>query len=127
MAKSNDGGLIVCGEYDSNASVFKIDSLGIVQWAYQIGSSQIGKFSSILRTNDSCYVLIGNITTSSSNKLDFYIVKIDPNGNVIWAKTIYRTADQMAISLQETFDGGFIVTGSETLSKNIINKAQYNW
>ncbi len=116
MAKSNDGGLIVCGEYDSNASVFKIDSLGIVQWAYQIGSSQIGKFSSIIRTNDSCYVLIGNITTSSSNKLDFYIVKIDPNGNVIWAKTIYRTADQMAISLQETFDGGFIVTGSETLS-----------
>ncbi|MBK6987592.1 MAG: hypothetical protein IPH33_04760 [Bacteroidetes bacterium] len=86
MAKSNDGGLIVCGEYDSNASVFKIDSLGIVQWAYQIGSSQIGKFSSIIRTNDSCYVLIGNITTSSSNKLDFYIVKIDPNGNVIWAK-----------------------------------------
>ncbi len=111
MTKSFDGGLIVCGLYNYESAVMKIDSLGAMQWANKIGYGSNESFNSVIRTTDSCYVMAGKILNSGSGTLDIYIAKIDQAGNLLWSKTIYQTDHQEALSIQQTFDGGFIITG----------------
>lgn len=111
MARSFDGGLIVCGLYNYESAVMKIDSLGAMQWANKIGFGSNESFNSVIRTTDSCYVMAGKILNSGSGTLDIYIAKIDQAGNLLWSKTIYQTDHQEALSIQQTFDGGFIITG----------------
>ena len=42
--------------------------------------------------------------------LDYWIVKLDANGNIVWQKSLGGSADD-AYSIQQTTDGGFIVAG----------------
>ena len=70
MARSFDGGLIVCGLYNYESAVMKIDSLGAMQWANKIGFVSNESFNSVIRTTDSCYVMAGKILNSGSGTLD---------------------------------------------------------
>ena len=61
----------------------------------------------------------GGIVTVSYTHLDvykrqddFYIVKMDDNGNVKWTKSIGGIEHENAISILEVNDGGFIIVGS---------------
>ncbi len=111
MARTFDGGLIVCGEYDYASSVMKIDSLGAIQWANLIGFGSNETFNSVVRTADSCYVMAGKVYDSGSGTIDVYVVKISQAGNLLWSSTIYQPDNQEALSIQQTFDGGYILTG----------------
>jgi hypothetical protein len=42
---------------------------------------------------------------------DLFLIKTDANGNVQWAKTYEGTDDNLAYSVQQTSDGGYIVAG----------------
>ncbi len=46
---------------------------------------------------------------------DAWVLKLDASGNVQWAKTYGGRDSDYAYSIQQTFDGGYIVAG-ETLS-----------
>jgi uncharacterized protein YuzE len=41
----------------------------------------------------------------------FFLIKTDANGNIIWAKTYGGSGDDVASSVQQTSDGGYIVAG----------------
>lgn len=114
MAKSYDGGLVVCGLYNSSSAVIKVDSLGVIQWAKTIGNGSNETFNAIVRTTDSCFVIAGKILDSGTGTLDIYLLKIDPAGNLLWAKTIVQPEHQEALAIQQTFDGGFILTGYDS-------------
>jgi hypothetical protein len=43
---------------------------------------------------------------------EVFLVKTNVNGNVIWAKTYGGTDDDLAYSVRQTSDGGYIVAGS---------------
>ncbi len=116
MAKTYDGGLILCGNEESQLSVLRVDSLGDVLWAKKIGFTYDGTFNSLVRTTDSCFVLVGKIYNSLLWSYDIVIVKIDLSGAIIWTKVIEENDSQEAMSIEETYDGGFIVTGYEFIS-----------
>jgi hypothetical protein len=42
---------------------------------------------------------------------DIFLIKTDAKGNIQWAKTYGGTADDLASSVQQTSDGGYIVVG----------------
>ncbi|MFN5031538.1 MAG: T9SS type A sorting domain-containing protein, partial [Flavobacteriia bacterium] len=43
--------------------------------------------------------------------LDYWIVKINSLGNLIWEKSFGGTLDETPTSIQQTADGGFIIAG----------------
>jgi gliding motility-associated-like protein len=99
--------------------VIKVDTGGVLQWSrnYHSGSllfpysDQYG-VSKMIQTSDGNYVLCG---VRESN---FFLMKIDPSGNLIWAKDYDKAPGDTLLSVKQTSDGGFIAVGHTRLSEN---------
>src|SRR5690606_33202957 len=123
-----DGGYIIGGLSYSNISgdktenslggadywIVKIDSSGIIEWQNTIGGEDIDVLTSIVINSDGTYTLSGYSASDispdkSENAIgtgsDFWIVKIDEFGNIVWDNTIGGTNLDMASTAIQTGDG----------------------
>jgi hypothetical protein len=140
IQQTTDGGFITAGYteadggdvsgYHGNASiddfwVVKTDKDGKIEWQKCFGGDYV-EFSlgaGIRQTQDGNYILAGtsasvncNITTNHGG-VDFWLVKIDSKGNVIWNKCYGGSQNDYAYSMCIAADGGYIVSGN-TLSSD---------
>jgi len=127
-----DGGFIACGESTSDISgdktensrglddywIVKLDASGNVEWDKTIGGSDSESFPQIRVSNDSYLIsgdswsnISGDKTENAIGEDDYWLLKLDLSGNIIWQKTIggssYDTFSTMALTL----DGGCILGG----------------
>jgi hypothetical protein len=92
-----DGCVVVTGSTDSYGQgendlyLLKVDSAGDTVWTRTFGSSRFDWGQSVCETQDSCYVVCGT-TDSVTLELDIYLVKVDPDGNLIWENTYGEAA-----------------------------------
>jgi len=93
ILQDNDGNYIVAanivslGSGNSNALVFKIDSIGTVLWAKKYlpnGSSQ-SSVNNLIATNDGGYAFTGFVGTGAT--IYSYVVKLDSTGNSACSST----------------------------------------
>ncbi|HEX5151937.1 MAG TPA: choice-of-anchor tandem repeat GloVer-containing protein [Parafilimonas sp.] len=99
--------------------VVKIDAGGNKQWDKTFGSGGYDQLSFLQQTTDGGYILggtsasgiSGDKTQASQGGNDYWIVKIDGNGNKQWDKTFGGSDDDNLLSLQQTADGGYIAGG----------------
>jgi hypothetical protein len=116
VQQTSDGGYIVVGETNSfgefELAIFliKTDAKGNVQWAKTYEVMDFEYAYSVQQTSDGGYIVAG-LTTHFRGNLDILLIKTDANGNVIWAKTYEGTDYDYVSSVQQTSDGGYIVTG----------------
>jgi uncharacterized delta-60 repeat protein len=116
ITQSSDGGYVVAGYTSSFGAgsydfyVVKLDSSGNVVWTKTIGGSGDDQAWSIIRSSDGNYVVAG-WTNSFGSNYDFYVVKLDSSGNIIWTKTIGGSGDDQAWSIIQSSDGGYVVAG----------------
>ncbi|MGU3375440.1 T9SS type A sorting domain-containing protein [Chryseobacterium sp. M5A1_1a] len=131
-----DGGYIVAGVSSSNDGdvtgnhgsqdywVVKLDTIGNIQWQKSLGGSSYDFAKSVWQTADGGYIVAG---ASSSNDgdvtgnhggQDYWIVKLDANGNIQWQKALGGNGWEDAVAIQQTNDGGYIVAGSTVESTN---------
>jgi uncharacterized protein YuzE len=113
---TSDGGYIVAGStgsYGNNYWVLKLDADGNVIWQKTYGGgSNINTATSIRETSDNGYIVAGYIDAYSDGYTDYWMLKLDANGNVIWQKTYGGGSNfHIANSIQETSDSGYIVAG----------------
>ncbi|MBP9673477.1 MAG: T9SS type A sorting domain-containing protein [Bacteriovoracaceae bacterium] len=113
---SNDGD--VTGHHgNGDFWVMHIDSQGNLQWQKTYGGSLDELFSTIQKTTDGGYVMTGYTTsndgdiTNHQGLRDFWVVKVDNQGNLQWQKTYGGNKDDWPYSVQQTTDGGYIVAG----------------
>ena len=138
-----DGGFILGGLSNSDASgsksdnakglydmwIIKMDNLGNKQWDKTIGGSADDGLSSIEQAPDGGYLLggwsesniSGDKTQNSKGIADYWIVKIDVNGNILWNNTFGGSNDDALTCLQKTHDNGFIL-GGYSLSDSSYDK-----
>lgn len=122
-----------------NAFVAKYDSAGNVQWAKSIGSSDWDQGEGIAVRNNNIYitgsfslsVTIGSTTLTSLGQRDFYLVKMDLDGNFIWARS--GGSNQIDLGRRLAVDnlGNIFVTGAffedMTISTaTLINQGYYD-
>jgi len=62
-------------------------------------------------TVENNYFLAGHTTSLGSGSYDFLLMKTDNNGNQIWARTYGKQAEEIALAVSATNDGGIIMTG----------------
>jgi len=127
MRQTSDGGYIVgisstsgisgnkstpnyneSGSYD--AWILRLDSNGDKLWENDFGGNRQDFLFNIEPTADGGFVFAGG------NQADFakgyyWIVRLDAQGNQVWEQLVGGGADDEAICLRQTSDGGYIVAG----------------
>ncbi len=133
------GGVLVVGESESLASgnktedrigafdfwVVQLDPDGEIEWQNTIGGDNYDFMEGNIVPLDDGYVLAGeSISNISGDKTendinypdisstDYWIVKIDLYGNVIWDRTIGGTGADYTRAACKALDGGIIIGGS---------------
>jgi len=121
IEQTSDGGYIVAGRTESytyggtDLAIYKLTSNGNKVWFKHYGGSDNDYGCSVQQTSDGNYIVAGYTDSYSYGSYDFAIYKLDSNGNKIWFKNYGGTDWDRGLSIQQTSDGGYIVTG-ETAS-----------
>ena len=127
---TGDGGCIVVGQTDSNngdVSGFhggptdwwslKLNNLGGIEWQLALGGSGPEEADIVVNVIDSGYVIAGftgsnNMDVSGQHgDGDFWVLKINKTGNLIWQKALGCSETDKAFDLIITSDSNVIVIG----------------
>jgi len=83
-------------------------------WAKTYGGTGTDVAYSIQQTTDGGYVVAGYTSSFGAGGSDAWVLKLNSTGGVTWQKTYGGTGTDVALSVQQTADGGYIVAGHTT-------------
>ncbi|KAA9332701.1 T9SS type A sorting domain-containing protein [Adhaeribacter soli] len=148
LAQTIDGGYILGGISNSGTSgnksqaskggndywIMKLSSSGALLWEKSFGGSADDHLLSIAQTQDGGIILGGDsrsyISADKSQDpigdYDYWILKLDANGNRLWDKTIGGNSTDYFRNLRQTTDGGFVL-GGYSYSVVYGDKSQGSW
>lgn len=116
VAETRDRGYAMAGITRSggngNGDVYLVrtDMNGNVIWENTFGGSGYDESRALLQANDGGFVIAG-ATETQDNGSDIYLAKTDAVGNLVWERTYGGAHDDLALSVEPTRDGGYIVGG----------------
>lgn len=89
----------------------KTDANGNARWIKTIGGAQKDVGECVGRDRDGNVLLGGRTWTYGAGGQDFYVIKADTDGNVIWKKTYGREYADQFWDMKVTDDGGAVLAG----------------
>jgi hypothetical protein len=114
---TTDGGYAIAGMTrtlgagKTSAWLIKTDSSGNEEWNSVYGGSMDDYGMSVYQTSDGGYVLAGSTESYGAGQNDVFLVKANASGNEEWNKTFGGAEIDYGITVEQTSDGGYIVTG----------------
>ena len=142
VISTSDGGYMVAGYTSSNNGnvsgfkgtndywVVKLNSNGILQWQKCLGGTKGDSARDIIQTLDGGYLVVGESQSNdgdvtghfgASNTPDYWAVKIDASGNIIWEKSYGGTNYDYARAVCQTTDGNFGIVGTTDSSNGQVS------
>ncbi len=112
VVQTSDGGYAVAGYMafnNTNFCLIKTDSSGKVQWN-QTYEGLEDRCYSMMQTNDGGYILAGETWIYDKGRA-YCLVKADANGNMKWNRIWSINYGDVARSVIQTTDGGYMVAG----------------
>lgn len=102
--------------------VVGIDSVGNKLWDKRIGGSYFDKLTDMVATSDGGYLLAiqtssgisGDKTVADHGDYDYWVVKIDSVGNIVWQNTYGGDGQESIYSITRLHDGNFLLGGIST-------------
>jgi hypothetical protein len=123
-----DGGYIIAGDFKlfpSFVLLIRTDVQGNELWSKTYGE---GKINSIQITADGAFILTGEVAeTGSSYGNDILLMKVDASGNELWRKTYNNNTFESGSCVQQTPDGGYIITSNELNIIKTDNQGNIQW
>ncbi|MDI6832968.1 MAG: hypothetical protein QMD02_03870 [Bacteroidales bacterium] len=129
IQQTSDGGFIVAGYTFSNdgdvsgnhggsdAWVVKLNSSGDIEWQKCLGGTSWDEAYYIQQTNNSGFIVACKTNSNNGDVSgnhggdDYWVVKLNSSGDIEWQKCLGGTSWEVAYTIQQTSDGGFIVAG----------------
>ncbi|MCH8330589.1 MAG: T9SS type A sorting domain-containing protein, partial [Bacteroidetes bacterium] len=113
-----DGGFIIAGETFSfgagsyDAYLIKMDGDGDTLWTKTYGGTGADYFRDVRETADSGLILVGYTTSYGPGGDDIFLIRTDSMGVEIWSRSYGTSGAEIGNAVEQTIDGGFIITGS---------------
>lgn len=130
ISATNDGGYVVAGRSASSDGdvalnkgsddywIFKIDGAGNLLWEKTYGGSQSEMARSCVQAPDGNYYVMGSTNSTNGDVTgnhgngDFWVLKLDTLGNLIWQKALGGSGAELGWRVQPTADGGALTIGT---------------
>lgn len=145
IQQTADSGYVVAGFSDSNNGdvtgnkgsddfwIVKLSGTGNIQWEKTAGGTLYDDALFIQQTSDGGYIVCGDTQSNNGDvsgnngSFDCWIVKLSSTGSIQWTKCLGGTSDDTAASLQQTKDGGYVITGSTLSNNGDVSGNNGNW
>lgn len=139
IQQTSDGGYFIAGNIevytncigevllrDSEVLLIKTDENGNEQWNKTFGGDYEDEASDSWRVTDGGYIIsgskclikaeqcnecLGSKCIHGAEQCDAWLIRTNANGNEQWNKTFGGTEEERAYQVQQTKDGGYILTG----------------
>jgi len=118
MILTDDGGFALSGNYTVaggggfDFGLTRTDSLGQRTWTHHYGGPQTDWCWSVIETSDGGFVLAGYTWSFGVGERDFWLVKTDADGVVLWSRTFGGAGADICYSVIQTSDGGLAFAGT---------------
>jgi len=115
--QTSDGGFIMTGYNRSLGGgecdlwLIRINPFGDTRWSWTYGGSGGEAGWSVQQTSDGGFIVAGFTSSIGAGGSDVRLIRTDSLGGTLWARTYGGSLFDVALSVQQTSDGGFIVVG----------------
>jgi hypothetical protein len=112
------GEFIIAGESVSfgagtgDAYLIKLTSTGDTVWTKTYGGTNLDWANSVVECFDGGYMMAGATMSFSFGDRDFYLVRTDSSGSMLWSKSLGAFNTDIAFAAEQTADSGFIIVGN---------------
>lgn len=130
IRQTSDGGYIITGSTEQNGNgtndiwLIRTDEDGAMQWDKTFGGNQNDWAQMGQQTTDGGFIIAGTTESFGNGMRDFWLIKTDSDGNEEWNQTFGTTENDRIQYVEQTRDGGYILTGG---TGNIEDNNQDAW
>lgn len=118
IRQTSDKGFIIVGYTNSfgaggyDVYLIKTDSMLETQWTKTYGGTDWDFGNCVEQTTDGGYIICGETYSYGKGDEDYYLIKTNSFGDTLWTKTFGGVKNDIAKSVVQTTDGGYILTGT---------------
>jgi hypothetical protein len=117
VQQTTDSGYIITGVTESFGSgladiyLIKTNASGDTLWTRTYGGTHNDRGNSVQQTTDGGYIVAGYTSSLGAGNRDAYLVKTNAQGDTVWTRTYGGTTNDVALSVRQTSDGGYVIAG----------------
>lgn len=89
----------------------RVNASGDSLWSRTYGGSHWDRCYYVQETPDNGFILAGSNASFDPYNNDFWLIKTDDRGNILWNRTYGGAGSEECYSAQQTSDGGYILAG----------------
>ncbi|UOK41786.1 MULTISPECIES: T9SS type A sorting domain-containing protein [Flavobacterium] len=99
-----------------------------ITWQRSLGGTGIDVMTSIQQTYDGGYIIAGHSNsnngdvTENHGGTDYWVIKLTNSGSIDWKKSFGGTGNEIADSIVQTTDGGYIIAGTSSSNNGDVSE-----
>lgn len=135
MEMTPQGDYIIAGLSQSKETkgdywILKLDKEGGIIWEKKLGGTDHEEVFGITSSADNGCILAGYSKSTDGDlkenygKEDYWIVKLDANGEIAWKQTLGGSDSDIAIDVEKNPSGGYLVVGSSSSNDGNVKSAE---